>query len=401
MSKLTRLFGSWVHLPGVLILFIAAHFGHHVLAALLTPLLPFIRDEFNLDYTQAGILTSAFWFIYGVSHLPAGWLGDRIGRQIMAAIGISGLAFFGILVGLSTNYIMLLIFLALMGIAGGGYHPAAAPLISAATEPKSRGTALGLHQGGGNVSFFLGPLIAVGLASFLGWRGSFISTAVVFLFFGIVFYLLLRRISPAEKTENEHSPVITGTTGLSAPKLHLIAFILLGITNQAVIISVSNFVSLFAVDYHGVSKEIGGTMLSWYFFAGIWSPVLGGYLSDRIGKIPTLLIPCLLAGPFIYLTSLVSYGWTFWLMLVALGMVQNMIMPVTESYVITHAPEQRRSLFLGVYYFGSRGGSGIITPFLGFLIDSFGFYIAFSAMSGLMLTITLICTAMLLFNIRR
>ena len=170
MSKLTRLLGAWVHLPGILILFIAAHFGHHVLAALLTPLLPFIRDEFNLDYTQAGILTSAFWFIYGVSHLPAGWLGDRIGRQIMAAIGISGLAFFGILVGLSTNYIMLLIFLALMGIAGGGYHPAAAPLISAATEPKSRGTALGLHQGGGNVSFFLGPLIAVGLASFLGIR---------------------------------------------------------------------------------------------------------------------------------------------------------------------------------------------------------------------------------------
>jgi len=86
-------------------------------------------------------------------------------------------------------------------------------------------------------------------------------------------------------------------------------------------------------------------------------------------------------------------------MLVVLGMVQNMIMPVTESFVITHTPEKRRSLILGVYYFGSRGGAGVMTPFLGFLIDSYNFYTAFSAMGTLMLFITLICSVILLRNI--
>ena len=73
----------------------------------------------------------------------------------MIAIGISGVAVAGLLVGLSRTYIMMIVFLVLMGIAGGGYHPAASPLISASVESKKRGLALGFHGSGGSASFFL------------------------------------------------------------------------------------------------------------------------------------------------------------------------------------------------------------------------------------------------------
>lgn len=63
--------------------------------------MPFIRDEFSLDYTQAGWILSAFTLAYGLSHLPAGWLSDRLGPRLMIAIGISGVAFFAILTGLA------------------------------------------------------------------------------------------------------------------------------------------------------------------------------------------------------------------------------------------------------------------------------------------------------------
>ena len=93
-----------------------------------------IRDDFNLSYTQAGLVVSAFSLSYGCSQLPAGWLADRISYRVLITIGICGVAVAGLLVGLSNTYIMAIIFLVFMGIAGGGYHPSAAPLIGASTE---------------------------------------------------------------------------------------------------------------------------------------------------------------------------------------------------------------------------------------------------------------------------
>ncbi|MCK5593461.1 MFS transporter, partial [Candidatus Bathyarchaeota archaeon] len=102
-----------------------AHFSHHLLTALLTPLLPFIRDEFSLDYTRIGLIISAFSLSYGISQLPAGWLSDRIGPRIVITLSISGVAVFGLLVGVSQTFTMMLIFLVLMGMVAGGYHPTA------------------------------------------------------------------------------------------------------------------------------------------------------------------------------------------------------------------------------------------------------------------------------------
>mgnify|MGYP002397206928 CR=1 FL=1 len=116
-----------------------AHFGHHLLTALPVPLLPMIRSDFALDYTQSGLVISAFSLSYGISQLPAGWLADHIGRRIMITIGICGVALAGLLVGLSQTYIMMIVFLVLMGMLGGGYHPSAPPIISASVEPKNRG----------------------------------------------------------------------------------------------------------------------------------------------------------------------------------------------------------------------------------------------------------------------
>ena len=60
--------------PGWLVLFTLGHFSHHLLTALPVPLLPFIRDNFSLDYAHAGLLVSVFSIAYGVSQLPSGWL---------------------------------------------------------------------------------------------------------------------------------------------------------------------------------------------------------------------------------------------------------------------------------------------------------------------------------------
>lgn len=377
-------------------LFILAHFSHHVIAALLQPLLPFIRDDFALDYTQAGWVISAYTLAYGISQLPAGWLADRIGPRILITVGISGVGLAGLLVGLSPTYVMLIIFLVLMGAMGGGYHPSASPLVSESVDPNRRGRALGIHQIGGTASFFLTPLIAVGVAAVLGWRGTFISLAVVAIGFGIVLYLLLGRRGYTRKSEV--APVDNGAEAppsYSGRLRHLTAFIILGVSLQTLLFSAVSLLPLFVVDHFGASVGAAAVLLAIYHFAGLWAGPLGGYLSDRVGKVPVMLLASLIAGPAIYLLGMVSLGWSIYIVLLVMGMTQYIGMPISEAYIISHTSKRNRSSVLGIYYFASRGGPGVIVPVVGYLFDRFGFSAGFTAVGAALLIIVLGCAAFL------
>jgi len=374
---------------------VLAHFGHHLLAALLTPLLPFIRDDFALDYTQVGWLVSAFLVSYGIGQLPAGWLADRIGSRAVITIGIVGVGLSGLLVGLSPTYIVLVVFLVLLGATGGGYHPAATPLVSAAVEPKNRGRALGIHQIGGSASFFLAPLIAVAVATALGWRGSFIAVSIPTIIFGVVFYALLGRRGYTRKAKQE---IPSGHVESAPPPgglRRLVAFLVLGIVVLSLIISVVSFIPLFIVDHFEVGEEVGAAMLALVFSGGLWASLLGGYLSDRLGRIPVLVVACLLAGPIIYLLNLASFGWSISAVLILVGVVMHIPMPVSEAYLVSHTSERNRSTVLGIYFFGSRGGPGVITPVIGYLIDHFGFYTSFTVVGVALVVVTLGCAIFL------
>ncbi len=372
-----------------------AHFGHHLLWALLPPLLPFIRDDFALDYTQAGWLLSAFLVSYGIGQLPAGWLADRIGPRAVITIGVAGMGLSGLLIGLSPTYVVMIVFLVMLGATGGGYHPAAAPLVSATVAPEKRGRALGIHQIGGTASYFLTPLIAAAIATAIGWRGSFIAISIPAILFGITFYVLLGRRGYTRKTKPEipagHPDGAPTPGGLR----RLVAFLILSIAIKALIMSTISFIPLFMVDHFGVSEEAAAAMLALVYSGGLWAGPLGGYLSDRIGRVPVMVVTCLIAGPVVYLLSLVPFGWGIFAVLIGVGVVMQIPSPVSEAYLVSQTSERKRSTVLGIYFFGSRGGPGVIAPVIGYLIDRFGFYTSFTIVGATLLVVTLGCSIFL------
>ena len=368
-----------------------AHFAHHLLTALPVPLLPFIRDDFALNYTKSALVVSAFTLSYGIGQLPAGRLADRIGPRMLVTIGISGVALAGLLVGLSQSYMMMLVFLVVMGLLGGGYHPAASPTISASVEPRNRGRALGVHMIGGSASYFLSPLIAAAIAAAWGWRSPFIGLAIPAIGFGILFYLLLgRRVAVKEAepgTINSHkqAPSTLGHLRRLAPFLTLSTFTL------ALVISIISFIPLFLVDHLGMNKEMAAASIALIYSSGLWAGILGGYLSDRLGRVPVVLVTCLVAGPVIYLLNLVSPGWSAAALLIIIGMIIYVRSPVSEAYIIDHTSEGNRSTILGIYYFSSMEGSGVLTPAIGYLIDHLGFYTSFTIAAIALFVVTLVC----------
>jgi MFS family permease len=368
----------------MLVLFVLAHWGHHLLSSVVPPLLPSIRGTFNISHAQAGGLFSAFTIAYGASQLPSGWLADRIGRRFLLLLGISGVAFWGVLAGLAPNYGVMLVFMVLLGLFGGGYHPASAPAVSGLVEPRRRGWALGIHQIGGTASNLSAPLIAAGLAaSYLGWRSAFIIPGIIVVVLGIVLFILMGNIK-------RPGSVAAGTTARAADaaplasRERLVLYIIIGTAGQIFILAVAAFVSMFVVDELGKSVAIGALMLAVVYVGGMPSGPLAGYLSDRIGAGRVLLIASLIAGPAIFLLNGVASVWMAVPVLLVIGAMMFTVMPVSEAYIISQTPESRRSTVLGVYYAVSRGGSSFLILGLGYLIDSFGFHVSF-AVAGVVL----------------
>lgn len=363
--------------------------------ALPIPLLPFIRDDFALDYTQAGLVVLAFSLSYGISQVPAGWLADRIGPRILLTIGIGGVALAGLLVGLSQTYVMTIAFLVLMGVAGGGYHPSAVPLVSSSVEPKNQGRALGFHQIGGSGSFFLAPLIAAAIASHWGWRAPFIGLAIPTALFAVMLYVFLGR-QPATSRLTKATPESHDKTRSPSSYLpRLAAFIVLSTFTKAVLFSTIAFIPLFMVDHFGVDEAAAAAFLAILYSAGLWASPLGGHMSDRLGKVQVVVIACLVTGPLIYLLNLVSYGPGIGALLLVIGMVMYIRMPASESYIISQTPEHLRSTVLGIYYFSGMEGGAILAPVMGSFIDRFGFYSSFTVAAIATVTVTLTCAAFL------
>ena len=377
-------------LTGILPLMVIAHFAHHLLTALPTPLLPMIRSDFNLDYTQAGMVVSAFSLAYGFGSLPSGWVTDYVGARIMITIGTCGVAVAGVLVGLSPAFMVLLAFMALMGLAAGGYHPAAPPIISASVPAEKRGRALGLHTIGGGASYFLAPILAAWIASWGGWRGAFIALSAVTIAFGIFFYIKIGRTFIKKAGAAAPAQMVD----LAEPGRRKRLFLVIGMSTvtAAIVNSALAFVPLYAVDHFGLSKTVAASFLSLYYTAGFWVGPVAGYFADRVGTVPLLMGVSLAVGPMVYLLTVVPGVPMYLLMIVLLGIITYTRMPISETYIVGRTSPHNRSTILGVYYFGGLEGAGVLTPIIGFLIDHYSFQTAFMASAGIALLVAVIGT---------
>ncbi len=388
-------------LSGLVPLFVLAHFSHHLVTALPPPLLPYIRDAFALDYTRAGFIISAFGVAYGICQLPAGWLADRFGARILLTLGVVGVGLAGLLAGLSPNYFVLLAGLVLMGILGGGYHPASTAMISAVTGAKNRGRALGFHLVGGSFSYFLAPLIAVGIAVIWGWRGPFIAMAVLSIGIGMLLHIILGKRISASDTTMRDKVVLEPASPASGNMRRLVTVIVLSSFTMALVMSIISFIPLFLVDTFDASKETAAASMSLVFAMAFWAGPLAGYLSDRFGSLAMILATVVIASMAVYMLNITPYGFGIIALLIIIGAVTAFSTIVAQAYIIDQAPARRRSTMLGFYFFGNMEGNGVLTPLLGYAIDRLGFNLSFTISSGAIVAAFIICGAILWLSRQR
>ena len=110
-----------------------------------------------------------------------GRLGDRVGHRRVLKVSalLAGILFLP--QALVTEAWQLLALQALTGAAGGGMMPALSALLAGYTERGEEGSVFGLDNSVAAASRAVAPLIGSGVAAWLGFRATFVTTGLVFL----------------------------------------------------------------------------------------------------------------------------------------------------------------------------------------------------------------------------
>lgn len=370
------------------------HLSHDLCTGLLVALLPLIRAGLGLSYLQSGLLLSAYTITSGLSQFPGGWLGDRVSRKIVIAIGLGGVSLAALAVGLSTAYYPLLVVLIIMGIFAGAYHPSATSMLSGYFEEAKRGKVIALHMVGGSIGFAIGPVLGGLIGGTLGWRFAFIILGIPAL---VAAPLVLKKFRQQERVSGGE-PVSPASTRDGAPAKPTLGQVLrpvaaitaLAILTQLVAGSAMAFIPLYLVDKHNVAPAHAAMLLGVIRGGGIAGSLFGGWLSDKWRRKNAIFLALVATGPILYLLTILPFNPALMVGFVLLGLVMYMRSATIQVHLMDSTPPQLRATVFGIYFGLGMEGMSLVQPVAGHFMDIFGITQVFHIIALISIALSLV-----------
>jgi len=375
------LLGLFIRAPRarrILFLGSATHVWSDLFFALLVPLLPAIKADLGLSYTEAVLLKSVFVGASAVLQVPAGFLADAVSELWLLILGNAWVAAGIIVMAFSPGFIALLAITLVAGIGGGTQHPIAASMVSRAYDGGGRSTAVGTVNFAGDLGKMAAPVIvaAAALAHF-DWR----TTLWVIGVGGLVFMAgaaLLRRgldLGRPTRTGNRTTEDPSGETQVGAfAKLSFVGFL-----DAATRASALVFLP-FILDDKGLGIAEISAMLVLFFVGGAAGKFACGWLGDRYGLINVTVVTKGVTAVLLALALVTPVAAMVPLVLV-LGFTLQGTSSVLYAAVADFVPARRRARLYGLYYTIIDGGSVVAPLAYGIVADLSGLGVAMVAMS--------------------
>lgn len=276
--------------------------------------LPLIKHDLRVDDVHLGLLSSAFFWVYGPLVLVAGVLGDIWNRKhtIVKALLIWSAATFSS--GLVGSFAPLVALMSVTAFGESFYYPSANSIISDYHGPASRGTAMAVHQTAAYCGIVVSSTLAGYIAQRLGWRHAF----VIFGTAGVIIAWLTWKVlrEPRRGQSEENLPVTTSNLQtrlrqmLKCPTAILLtlAFVGMIMVNAAYLAWTPTLLyRKFGLDL----AHAGFHATFWHHAGAVIGVIAGGRLGDRWGSKAPISRPLILAmglllgAPFIFLL-----GWS-------------------------------------------------------------------------------------------
>jgi FSR family fosmidomycin resistance protein-like MFS transporter len=331
----------------VLYVLLGAHLVNDFSSTVLPAFLPAVADEFDLDYTELGILAFSFTLLTGVLQPLLGNYADRTGRR-------RGVLIFGFVVGAlgfiamaaAPSFWFIVVVSTLVGLGGATYHPQATAFIVTAF-PKRRGRMLGIHGWGGSAGHFLAPAVVVLVVAALDWRVAMTLIALPMAIAAVVLRVRLPATDP--------SPSATMRGALTRPLvLVAITFAVVGMGGRSFL----NFFVKMLVD-EGWAETDAGVLLTVILMGGAISQPLGGLAYDRFGGRAVVTVAAASTAVLIAVFA-VTDGATSLVAVAGITFFQFSLFPVGLAQASELAASSQTGAATGVVF----GVSGLLTAAL-------------------------------------
>ena len=253
--------------------------------------LPLIREDLQISYTQAGVLSAAATLSYALGQIPAGFLADRFGPRRLFIIGLVGWSTLSLMLGLIHTF-----WLAVLNLFVAGafrallFAPGLALLAS--WYPKERGAmAMSLYMLGAYTGNIVLALAGPALTAALGWRSAFMLFAAAGICAALAFYAL----------GSERARAASARPFAIREAMHLLRHKVLWLCSAIQVVRFSAVTGLvfwlpsMLVADRGFSLQAVGWVVAMSAVLSAIANPLGGYLSERL-KNPPMIIGVSLAG---------------------------------------------------------------------------------------------------------
>lgn len=143
--------------------------------------LPFMKKEYGISNTEAGMIISLFSFAYGIVQIPAGLLYKRLSSKVTGALFPVFMILTSIFTGLmgTTSSVFLLKFFRVgLGISEGPLGIGCTNIINRWFPAKEKGTATGLWLTASKLGPLIVPSVCVVVIEIWGWREIFYVFAI-------------------------------------------------------------------------------------------------------------------------------------------------------------------------------------------------------------------------------
>lgn len=370
---------GWIGQPNVRMLAVAS--ATLLLSALLwfnySAVLPTIVERWDLSGVHAGVVYGAFQAGYLLGVIPFGALADRYAPRPVIAIGATGAAVASLAFGVVADGV--LVGTALRFLGGVGMAAVYVPgmrFVSEWFEPANRGTAMGVYVGTFSVSSGVSFVLTSWVASGFGWRGGIVVTSSLALCAGPLVYFL-GRDNPNRKSNGggfdlsllRNRSFLAGVGVYSAHNWELF-----GIRNWLP----AFLVSTAAVSASATPVATAGLLAGLVTAAGGVGNILGGWLSDRVGRLQVIALALAASGAITFLLG--GLAWESLAVLAGVvlgyGVVLTMDSAPTSTAITLVVDDEQLGTALSVQAFlGTL--PGVVSPVLfGAALDAGGYALA-------------------------
>lgn len=277
MKQIPR--GIWVLLSANVV--IALGYG------LIAPALPSFARSFNVSFTAATAVVSAFAVMRLLFAPATGRLVTLFGERRIYLIGLLIVAASTFACAFAQSYWQLLVFRAAGGVGSTMFTVSAMALLIRMSPNDIRGRVSGFFSAGFLIGNITGPLIGAALVGF-GLRMPFVVYAVALLIASAVVATQLREVSAPESADGPAHGVISfrHALGDSAYRAIIASNFTQGWASMGVRVAV---VPLFITEGLGEGAGMAGVVLAVYAAGNVAAILTAGRLSDRFGRRPVML----------------------------------------------------------------------------------------------------------------